>query len=196
MNVFHENQVPWPPNRTVTADRKNGPFRTSMSDACDRVEKAVSAFTRTGRSWRTKELWIYADGKLGTKQRFLANQPGVRDSRVAVEFDLDGTKYSIVADRYFEPWQNLAGIAEYINAIRAQERNGIFTAEEMFATFAALPARSPWWEVLCIESFAPLADAEAAYRRLAKSRHPDSGGSDDAMAELNAAIATAREELK
>lgn len=195
MNTYHENQVPWPPDRPVTASRKSGPFATNLSDACERIEQAVSAFTRKGRGWRTKELWIYADGDVGIKGRFLANQRGIRDPRVAVEFDLDGAKYRIVADRYIEPWQNLAGIAEYIKAIRAQERNGIFTASEMFASFASLPARSHWSSVLGIELPATRAEIDAAYRRLAKQMHPDVGGTDDQMADLNAAYEQAKEEV-
>lgn len=199
MNVFHENQVPWPAGRGPTTDRKSGPFQTNMTDACRRVEAAVEAFTRSGRPWRTNELWIYADSDLGDKGQFLTNQRGIRDPRVAVQFDLDGAQYIIATDRYHEPWQNLAGIAQYIKAIRAQERNGIFTPAEMFATFAALPSRgsaSRWESVLGLEKGASLADAESAYRKLAKESHPDSGGSHEAMAELNLAIAVAREVLK
>lgn len=195
MITYHENQVPWPPDRAVTESRKNGPFRTNLSDACERVEGAVSAFTSRGRQWRTNELWIYVDGDLGAKGRFIANQRGIRDPRVAVEFDLDGLKYRIVADRYVEPWQNLAGIAEYIKAIRAQERNGIFTASEMFASFTALPARAHWSSVLGLNLPVTRGEIETAYRRLAKQRHPDVGGSDDEMAELNAAYEQAKEEV-
>ncbi len=32
MNVAHENQVPWPADRGITASRKSGPFRTNMVD--------------------------------------------------------------------------------------------------------------------------------------------------------------------
>jgi curved DNA-binding protein CbpA len=46
--------------------------------------------------------------------------------------------------------------------------------------------------VLKVPPDATLAQAEAAYRALAKSAHPDHGGSDEAMARLNDAIATAR----
>lgn len=116
---------------------------------------------------------------------------------MAVRFDLDGTEYNIVADRYIEPWQNLAGIAEYIKAIRAQERNGIFTAQEMMATFAALPAPGafvPWYVVLDLPESASLDVITAAYRELAKTRHPDApGGSKEAFQELQAAYEQAKE---
>lgn len=189
MNVYHENQVPWPADRALTTARKNGPFRTSLADACKRVECAVSAFTKAGSASRTNELWIFADGELGAMGRFLANQRGLCDARVAVRFDLDGIEYNIVADRYIEPWQNLAGIAEYIKAIRAQERNGIFTASEMFVAFAALPGSRDW--------FAGCSGAEqvkSRYRTLAAEHHPDRGGDTAVMAEINAQYAAARGE--
>lgn len=197
MKVYHENQVPWPVERSVTQDRKSGPFRTNMIDAATRIEEAVSAFTKNGANWRTKELWIYADGDMGIKGRFLSNQRGIKDPRVAVTFDLDGEEYKIVADRYIEPWQNLAGIAEYIKAIRAQERNGIFTAKEMMATFAALPApkaRRPWYVVLEVSDQTPIEVVHAAYRTLAKKYHPDSPeGDHEKFVELAQAYETAKE---
>lgn len=49
------------------------------------------------------------------------------------------------------------------------------------------PLRDPF-AVLDLRFGAPLADIRAARRRLARERHPDSGGSEDAMKELNAAF--------
>ncbi len=198
MTVYHESQVPWPAGRAETADRKNGPFQTNMANACDRIEKQVEMFSRS--TWRTTELWIYADADSGAKGRFLSNQRGIRDPKVAVSFDLDGTQYNIVADRYFEPWQNLAGIASYIEAIRAQERNGIFTAQEMMASFAALPApprKRDWFEVLAVSPSAPREVIDASYKALAKKLHPDvQGGSTEAFQELQGAYEDAKEAAK
>jgi len=197
MIVEHENQVPWPAGRGITASRKSGPFKTNMTDACERIEREVGAFTRAGRDWRTRSLRIYAECQLGVRNRFLANQRGLLDPRVAVEFDLDGQQYIIVADRYVEPWQNLCGIAEYIKAIRAQERNGIFTADEMFASFAALPsARSRHWsEVLMVPKSATREQIDRAYRELVRKLHPDVGGDHEEMVLLNVAYDQAKAEV-
>lgn len=178
MNIYHENQVVWPAGRQVTRFRKNGPFKTSMADACQRIEKEVGAFTPNGRNWRTKELWIFVDAEIGGRGKFLNNQRGLRDARAAVKFDLDGVEYQIAADRYFEPWQNLAGIAEYIKSVRAQERNGVFSAGEMMASFAALPPARKWFD--------GYADKAKRFRELAKVHHPDAGGDPSIMAEINA----------
>lgn len=191
MNVFHEIQVPWPSNKPETVTRKSGPFQTNMSDAATRVEASVSAFTRNGKPWRTSELWIYSECALGARGKFIANQKGLIDPRVFVTFDLDGRQYNIATDRYLEPWQNLAGIAEYIKAIRAQERNGIFTAEEMMSSFAALPPTNDWFS-----GCTTIAAAQAIYRDLAKANHPDVGGDEATMARINNAFEQARERLK
>lgn len=71
--------------------------------------------------------------------------------------------------------------------------------------FQALPPpeqKRPWRDVLevrnldCSVPSVALAGAEASYRTLARERHPDNGGSNEMMAELNAAIADARRELR
>ncbi|MGH1591749.1 DnaJ domain-containing protein [Methylobacterium phyllosphaerae] len=54
--------------------------------------------------------------------------------------------------------------------------------------FQALPApgTKPWWEVLGISELSNREAIEAAYRTLARDRHPDRpGGSHDMMADLN-----------
>lgn len=192
MNVYHENQVPWPTGRPYTAERKNGPFKVSLATAIARVEQAVSAFTKARSDWRTEELWIYVDGaELGARNRFLSNQRNATPA-VAIRFDLDGATYNIVADRYNTPEQNLAGIAAYIESVRAQERNGIFTTEEMLHTFAALPAGKEWWEVLGVARSCTRSAAEAAYRSLVKTHHPDAGGDAERFREITEAIEEAR----
>ena len=195
MNVYHETQVPWPAHRKPKTTRKNGPFKVNLVSAADRVESAVRMFSKG--TWRTKELWIYIDGgQVGARNAFLANQRGILSPRVCVRFDLDGHEYNICADSYTAPEQNLAGIAAYVESVRAQERNGIFTVEEMMHTFAALPSRSGWASVLGVDATASRADIDKAYRAMAKGAHPDTGGSHEAMSALNAAYEQAKEEVK
>lgn len=64
--------------------------------------------------------------------------------------------------------------------------------DRAFTGFAALPAGRSCWDVLGIPPGSPPEKVDAAYRALAKSLHPDAGGSDDEMAALN----RAREEAK
>jgi DnaJ-class molecular chaperone len=63
--------------------------------------------------------------------------------------------------------------------------------------FVALPkaAGADWWEVLKVPRDAKRGDVEEAFKRLARERHPDRGGSSGQMAELNAARARALQEV-
>jgi hypothetical protein len=54
---------------------------------------------------------------------------------------------------------------------------------------AALPAQesTPWWQVLAVPRTATRVEIETAFRSLARERHPDRGGSEAMMSELNVA---------
>lgn len=43
----------------------------------------------------------------------------------------------------------------------------------------------PWWQALAVQLTATAEEIEAAFRRLARERHPDAGGSHDLMVDLN-----------
>jgi len=188
MNVFHESQVPWPTSKQKTSERKSGQFKTNLSDACDRIERAVSAFSKS--VWRTRELWIYVEAQLGARNRFLANQRASVDPAVVVRFDLDGNTFTIATDRFTDAAQNLAGIASYIESVRAQERYGIFEVTEMLS-FAALPAPKSWFTGCTTR-----AEIESVYRKLAQKHHPDRNGGDTAtMAAINEAKSLAMQEV-
>lgn len=193
MNVYHETQLAWPKGKLKTPQdkRKNGQFKTTLANALSRVEAAVRAFS--GKVWRTKSLTIYLDGgELGSRNAFLGRSR-FRSPAVSVEFDLDGKTYCLATDNLTTPEQALCGIAVAIEGIRAQERYGIFTAEEMLQGLSALPPVSTWRDILGNPK--TLEQAENMYRELAKSAHPDAGGSHDAMTKLNSAIQSAREFL-
>ncbi|MDC7784832.1 J domain-containing protein [Rhodoplanes sp. TEM] len=58
--------------------------------------------------------------------------------------------------------------------------------------FRYTPPRSPdCWSVLGLQPGASKSEINAAWRELAKTKHPDVGGSDEAMVELNQARAAA-----
>jgi DnaJ-domain-containing protein 1 len=93
--------------------------------------------------------------------------------------------------------ENLHSLALTIEAMRAIERHGgALMMERAFEGFASLPApgSASWWSVLQVRPTASAPEIEAAFRRLARERHPDAGGSDAMMAELNAARAHALKE--
>ena len=203
----------WP--RTPAAKRKRAQFSTRESYTT-RIGDQVYNGTKK------RDLSIYGAmrrltdeiGRLGGTRMLLSSNVETRrdgqprsdrrppeDPGVAIYFVLNGKDRVLACDKWDRVADNIAAIAAHIDAIRRQERYGVGTIEQAFAGYAALPppgqtAKRPWREVLIVRPHHTLADIEAAYRTLARERHPDFGGSTDQMAELNAAIADARRELR
>ena len=114
------------------------------------------------------------------------------DPGVALYFKLNERDTVLACDRWLKVQDNIAAIAKHIEALRGIERWGVGSIEQAFAGYQALPAPEQWWQVLGVGAQATRAEVEAAYRRLAMKAHPDHGGSDAAMARLNAALDQAR----
>jgi len=125
----------------------------------------------------------------------------IRDPGVAVYFKLDGADVVMARDIYERPHENIHAIGHAVEAMRSLERHGgSHMMKQAFTGFAALPApsaenRLPWWTVLELDRGASLESCESMYRLLAAQKHPDKpGGSEEAMAELNAARDAMRKE--
>lgn len=124
------------------------------------------------------------------------------DPGVAVYWkDRNGTSRCMAIDRYDRVADNLAAVAATLDAMRAITRHG--TAEILnraFTGFTALPAPGQttrtWRDILEVGEQVTLQRAQENYRRLAAVRHPDKGGSHEAMAELNGAWTAAQAELR
>jgi hypothetical protein len=117
-----------------------------------------------------------------------------------------GQDRCMAIDRYSRVAQNIAALAATIEAMRAIERHGgAAILNRAFTGFTALPApivagmKRPWREVLDLAHGFERVTPEIVrmrYRTLAAERHPDrEGGSDAAMAELNAARDQALQEV-
>lgn len=132
-----------------------------------------------------------------------------REPGVAVYFTLNNRATVMAQDGYDSPAVNLRSLTLAIEAMRALERHGGGTMmNKAFDGFAALPPpagskpKRPWWEVLRYPAdpterdFLTFTEVQARYRGLAMKAHPDQGGSHDAMAELNDALADAEADLK
>jgi hypothetical protein len=110
-----------------------------------------------------------------------------RDRGVAVYFELKGKQKVFACDTFFSVKDNLRAIGLTIAALRAIERFGASDMlERALSAFEALPAPK-CWDILGVPAGAPAEAVNAAYRRLAATHHPDRGGSNDRMAELNVA---------
>lgn len=178
----------WPRTKAVEQDR----FKTTITAAIGNVEDSLRRFaTDTGR--KVENVVVSSNFSLGDRNP--------RDSGVAVYFSWDGITTCIAVDRYRRIEANLQAIHHCIEAERTKMRHGgLNLVRAAFRGYAALPppgAARDWRDVLELHRDGPitLEIAEMAFRHLARKRHPDAGGSDSAMADLNAAIAAARKEL-
>ena len=102
-------------------------------------------------------------------------------------------------DQYDRVEDNLAAIAATLDAMRAIERHGgAAILERAFTGFTALPAPGAartWREVLDIPGRPDADILKTAYRLAASKAHPDKGGTNERMAEVNSAYEQARKEL-
>jgi hypothetical protein len=123
-----------------------------------------------------------------------SGQAEPRDPGAAVYFTLKRAERCLACDRWDRVSDNIAAIAQHIDALRRIDRYGVGTLDQAFAGYAQLPERAgrDWWTVLGVEPDAPLAVIEEAFRDRARVLHPDTGGNHDAMASLTAARTEAR----
>ncbi|MDP3328734.1 J domain-containing protein [Parvibaculum sp.] len=174
----------WPetfPRRPV---REAGQFKTSLASALENVQRSIRLFAADSGK-KIEGMVISSNVTLGAQR---PDDPGV-----AVWFTWDGMSVCFAVDRYSKVEANLQAIHHIIEARRTELRHGTLAlVRATFQGFVALPApaKRTWKEVLGVgqDGRVTRADIDAAYRRLAKERHPDKpGGSEASMAELNAA---------
>lgn len=189
----------WP--RTPRADRKDG--RNSFKRPGSRGWNEPWTFA-AARDALLEEAWRHGPTSVTLSSNFQPGRAGPvegkrrpDDEGVAIYFQRKGKPYVMACDRYHDAEGNMRSLALALEALRQLERHGGGTMmERAFAGFAALPAPKRWWEVLGCPSNASRAEIEAAHRAKARTAHPDAGGSDAAMAELNTARDAALASLK
>ena len=133
-----------------------------------------------------------------------ARQMNLEDTGVAVYFNRGGQQLCFACDRYIYLADNVQAIRKTIEALRGIERWGASDMmQRAFSGFAQLQAPAPQRERTWREVFGYMPDEvfslerlRSDYRCLATKLHPDKGGSDAAMSELNRAYQQALEEVK
>lgn len=171
----------WPEGLPRTTSTASSQFRTQLAGALKNVRDSLQAFGRDSGKPVTAII-LSSNVSLGEARP--------RDPGVAAWFVWDGAQRCIAVDRYPKPEDNLQAIHHVIEARRTEMRHGgLHIVRQTFKGFTALPAPAGgrWWEVLGVTASASADQIEAAYRKLAKGAHPDAGGSNAAMARLNAA---------
>lgn len=138
------------------------------------------------------------DGSVTASQAKMLADPGI-----AVYFRLNQQPRVLACDKWNSAADNMAAIAGHIEAIRAQERYGVGTLDQAFAGYAALPPiggtqGGDWRAEMGFKQDELVSPnvVESRYRQLLKERHPDSGGSHDAVVRLNLARDAARAYFK
>jgi hypothetical protein len=185
----------WPAHRprTKASSRVKGDFVAdkkpiTLAAASDKLEDQIE---RLGG--RSPVLSSNIETRMDGRPRAYRAPPD--DPGVCVYFELKGRPMAMACDAYTTAQQNIAAIANHIDAVRRQARYGVASAEESLQAFTALPApsviavgaKSPW-EVLGLKKGSSRSAIDTFYRRRATRAHPDvAGGSEAAMAELNAA---------
>jgi hypothetical protein len=140
-------------------------------------------------------LQLRIDGQPASGQ----SQPS--DPAVAVYFDLPKLKgRAIACDTYTRVECNMWAIAMAIDGLRRVDRYHVGQGDEQFVGYAALPeptSSKQWWQVLGFASpNVSENEIQSAWRSLAFEAHPDRGGSDARMAEINVAREQGFEALK
>lgn len=171
--------------------RQTGGFKTSLSKALDNVESSLKLFGRDSGK-QVSGVVLSSNVTLGKARP--------QDPGVAVWFTWDELQVCIPVDRYATPEANLQAIHHIIEARRTELRHGTLAlVRASFMGFKALPSpnKKTWREIFNIGPGVEVTRTEVdnLYKSLAKKRHPDAGGSADAMAELNAARDQALKEL-
>lgn len=121
------------------------------------------------------------------------------DPGVCVYFQLNGKPVAMPSDHFQTVAANIAAVAAHIDAVRRIERYGVSSVELMFTSFMAIrgPGPKPWREVLGAGDAVTVSRGWLQTRKIELSRkfHPDAGGSESLMAEVNVAVDEAMREM-
>jgi DnaJ-domain-containing protein 1 len=180
--------------RTEPRARRRAAFRDHGQALS--VWSAIVRLDRELRLLRATDELLSSNVALRRDGRPRSDQAEPENPGAAVYFRLKKQDRCLACDRWDRVADNIAAIAQHIDALRRIERYGVGTIEQAFAGYAALPSGvEQWWDVLGVSPRASSVEVEEAYRRLSKVLHPDVGGSPEAMARLNAARDAARKAL-
>jgi hypothetical protein len=164
--------------------------RTGRIEAGDAAVKLEDQLDRLGaeRAVLSTNVEMRMDGRPKSGRL----EPG--DPGAACYFTFNGKRTVLACDKWDRTADNIAAIANHIDALRRIDRYGVGTMEQAFAGYVALPhvAGIDWWLELGVGPDATPDQIDAAYKAKARTLHPDAGGSADAMTKLNVARDAAR----
>jgi hypothetical protein len=176
-------RLDWPPgwSRTTPYQRRGSRYRVTY-------ERALSDLFHSLTLLRARDVIVTHD------RRSLARP----DPGVAVYWSIGVTNprpFTRACDQWLSQAANVRAIGLAVDALRAMQRSGASQVlERAYAGLLVLPPSIDrrWPEVLGVPGDAPWPMIQEAYRSLVRRHHPDHGGSDHAMAEINAALVAAK----
>lgn len=182
----------WPFGVPRIAEREKGKFQTTLAGALKNVEDSLRRFgVDSGRA--LDSIILSSNVTLGS------TRPA--DPGVAAWFTWDGDQRCIAVDRYSTVEGNLQAIHHVLEARRVEMRHGtLHLVRATFQGFKALPPPAgyrSWRKVLGFPEGAPVCIEviEERFKARASSAHPDKGGTNEEMQDLNRARAEAKKEL-
>lgn len=199
----------WPdgqPRTLPTKRKQSSRFEVPLARAFKDLQDELQRFGAIG-------VVISTNGMLNRDGRPYSDVDP-EDPGVAVYFTKGRRELVFAVDMYDHIRDNVRALGIAIKGFRDMERAGIGQLlDRAIAGFAQLgsgdaggPTQRPWREVLNLQSLteelcrtlpdiAVRGSIEASYKALSRTRHPDAGGSDAAMQELNLAREAALAEL-
>lgn len=175
----------WPDGLPRTEKKATASFKTGLNGAISNVQDSLRLFgSDTGKSVTDVSVTSNVTGLTFSAPT---------DTGVAIWFVWDGAERCIAVDRYPKVEHNLQAIHHILEARRTEMRHGgLHIVRQTFKGFVALPApeaAKPWREVLGLVHNRAVTPhcINQAYRELAKTAHPDRGGSKEQMAVLTRA---------
>jgi hypothetical protein len=187
-----QNPLQWPTLQPRTPAHKREQSRFQVDGIGQSRKELLAELERLG----ARGIVISSNLELRRDGLPYADSREPADPGVAVYFERGKRPFVIACDSYLKAAHNLRAIAKTVEALRTIERHGSSRMlEQAFTGFAALPAAGapkPWWEVLGVPEDARPDEVRFAYLELVRVHHPDTGGSTERMAEINAAFEEAK----
>jgi hypothetical protein len=171
----------WPAGKP----RKQYPERSKFGERS--IDAATTILREELRRLGASNMVLSSNLRLRNDGLPYSKQAQPCDQGVAVYFTYKQQPMCFACDRWDRIQDNIYAIAMTIEALRGIERWGSGSmVEQAFTGFVALPGTSPW-DILGVPRTATREQIESAYRKKARSAHPDNGGSHEAMTRLNLA---------
>lgn len=201
MSNITRNPLCWPDHVARTLPARRGRPQFSEKSIADSVSFLRAEINRLNR----REHWLNDDSiiistnlrlKLDGLPRSDQGEPTNTGAAVyfTLRFSRNGKWHErpcvLTCDKWCKVAWNLYAIAKDIEAQRARERWGCTSVEQAFRGYLAIPEKCggpSWWELLRVNPEASEKTIKDAFRELAKTSHPDKGGSVDGWARLQEA---------